>query len=440
MVSILKYNYTNNGKYIVDFAGESTDTKPTGVYNTFTLAQGCRFLEIDTSKRYMLTDEGTWLEVTFGGGSGTGFRIEVVDELPETGEDGVLYLVPKTQGTPEDGYYEYVWIASSETFELVGSTAISICAFIDSLGNTTVSGYTVPVLTVANVTTAYNAFVADGRNVIINSLDSTKHIPVIAAFSENSNPTILVRFAKNIVLTYVISADTVTVSLFEAQEKLVSGTSIKTINGESMLGSGNIAVKTYQPVPSSWNTSDTTAQLIASIKNDATAIKGMGYLDTIGCSDLPEGLVQGEAIIEVISGSGSSKIILIRLNSADVPPYNWEYNSFAGEWRPTGGKDYYAGEGIEIDEYNEISVSGDIIAALPVGEVDMTINPASTTGATELPMTGILLHTASGNEFYKIVMPTVDTTYDPTSTNAQSGLAVAQAIAAAITTTLNTPV
>ena len=56
-------------------------------------------------------------------------KIVIVEELPEVGEEGILYLVPKDPDPDTgdaDSYDEYVWLPESETFELVGNTAIDL--------------------------------------------------------------------------------------------------------------------------------------------------------------------------------------------------------------------------------------------------------------------------------------------------------------------------
>lgn len=54
--------------------------------------------------------------------SPTGLSFEVVEELPQTGEEGVIYLVPNEDET----YTEYIWIADEERFELIGTTDVDL--------------------------------------------------------------------------------------------------------------------------------------------------------------------------------------------------------------------------------------------------------------------------------------------------------------------------
>ena len=62
------------------------------------------------------------------------FRVEIVNALPVTGEPMVLYLVPKDGESP-DVYDEYVWITASESYELIGTTAVDLTGYIKSGDN-----------------------------------------------------------------------------------------------------------------------------------------------------------------------------------------------------------------------------------------------------------------------------------------------------------------
>lgn len=53
--------------------------------------------------------------------AGGGFRTEIVDVLPATGENGVMYLLAVEQTETGNLYDEYLWIESQKKFERVGS-------------------------------------------------------------------------------------------------------------------------------------------------------------------------------------------------------------------------------------------------------------------------------------------------------------------------------
>lgn len=58
-----------------------------------------------------------------------GFDMVVVDQLPETGEKGILYLVKKDGAAP-DVHDEYVWIDATQTFELIGTTQVDLTGYV----------------------------------------------------------------------------------------------------------------------------------------------------------------------------------------------------------------------------------------------------------------------------------------------------------------------
>jgi hypothetical protein len=64
-----------------------------------------------------------------GAGGGVGFDVIVVQELPESGEKGIIYLVPKDSAAP-DVYDEYVWVTTTSTFELIGSTRVDLSGYV----------------------------------------------------------------------------------------------------------------------------------------------------------------------------------------------------------------------------------------------------------------------------------------------------------------------
>ena len=57
----------------------------------------------------------------------THFHFEKVEELPETGEENVIYLVKKTDSEGEDIYEEYLFVDGAP--ELIGSTKIDLSGF-----------------------------------------------------------------------------------------------------------------------------------------------------------------------------------------------------------------------------------------------------------------------------------------------------------------------
>lgn len=53
-----------------------------------------------------------------------GFEAKIVEELPPTGEDGVMYLILSEEGVEQDIYNEYIWVNGK--FEKIGNTAVEV--------------------------------------------------------------------------------------------------------------------------------------------------------------------------------------------------------------------------------------------------------------------------------------------------------------------------
>lgn len=70
-----------------------------------------------------------------GAGGGAGFDVIVVQELPATGQKGIIYLLAK-DGEAPDVYDEYVWITTTQTFELIGSTKVDLSNYLPLSGGT----------------------------------------------------------------------------------------------------------------------------------------------------------------------------------------------------------------------------------------------------------------------------------------------------------------
>lgn len=49
-------------------------------------------------------------------------RYEIVQSLPQVGENGVIYLVQYAQTPQGNVYQEWIWLPSSQTYETLGST------------------------------------------------------------------------------------------------------------------------------------------------------------------------------------------------------------------------------------------------------------------------------------------------------------------------------
>lgn len=84
--------------------------------------------EIPTNVSSLTNDAGyqTASDVASAIASIPQFEIKIVDALPATGQKMVLYLLPKTSASGDNIYDEYIWLESTSSFELVGSTTVDL--------------------------------------------------------------------------------------------------------------------------------------------------------------------------------------------------------------------------------------------------------------------------------------------------------------------------
>lgn len=103
---------------------------------------------------------------------------------------------------------------------------------------------------------------------------------------------------------------------------------LKTINGQSITGAGDIEIKTYQSMPDEWLACSTMQEFVDQVLSMPGDRAGNAYLGTVDFTPLPEGVYRGELIVEMITDD----IALFKINSSDTPPYNWYYNTWTEDF------------------------------------------------------------------------------------------------------------
>lgn len=61
----------------------------------------------------------------------TGISFSIVETLPETGENGVIYLIADAHSDANDSYDEYAWISSVNKYEKIGNTDVDLSGYWD---------------------------------------------------------------------------------------------------------------------------------------------------------------------------------------------------------------------------------------------------------------------------------------------------------------------
>lgn len=60
----------------------------------------------------------------------TGISFSIVDSLPTTGTNGVIYLISHSHSDSGDSYDEYAWIASASKYEKLGNTDVDLSGYL----------------------------------------------------------------------------------------------------------------------------------------------------------------------------------------------------------------------------------------------------------------------------------------------------------------------
>lgn len=111
----------------------------------------------DTGETYKLSDNGwqKWSDAA----SSASLSLKPVEELPQTGQPGYIYLVPN-EHSENDNYDEYIW-TSDQTFEKIGNTAITYPIMTGATNNRAGTAGLVPAPS-NNFGDQYNFLCGDG--------------------------------------------------------------------------------------------------------------------------------------------------------------------------------------------------------------------------------------------------------------------------------------
>ena len=192
------------------------------------------------------------------------------------------------------------------------------------------------------------------------------------------------------------------------QDTLVNQVNIKSINGDSILGSGNLEIAAHLVFPSSWPTTNqtTTKQFCDAVAADTGAIEGKMYLGEVRWSDLPASMVNAEVVVEIMSGTTSSnKVIKLTCTSGNRSPYLWIYTYWNGGSNVSGWKGFQpelpsqSGQSGKFLTTDGTSISWATVDALPSqsGQSGKVLGTNGTNAAWETKTT-ITFRTWEANE------------------------------------------
>ena len=157
-----------------------------------------------------------------------------VDTLPADPQTNIIYLVPKTDTESQDVYDEYLYVDGN--WEKIGSTEVNLDGYV-----------TTDALTTELASYAKLADIPD-TSEFITSAEINERLG--GYVTDESLSTTL----SNYVTSDTLAGYATTTQLEDKQDLLISGTNIKTINGQSILGEGDLeitAVATVTPATDS---------------------------------------------------------------------------------------------------------------------------------------------------------------------------------------------
>ena len=147
--------------------------------------------------------------------------------------------ITATGGNKVNGVQEY-------TLNVIGSTPINLSTNLALLNNDT----NLPILKSSNISLdSVNNKIKLSNTAYINGVETPTDTSINLSTEQFKIETNTLKLAKN-----YLEVDTANTRFNEKQDLLVSGTNIKTINGASILDSGNIELATLTQVNESINT------------------------------------------------------------------------------------------------------------------------------------------------------------------------------------------
>lgn len=222
----------------------------------------------------------------------TGITIEVVSELPASGENGVIYLVPK-EGASPDIYNEYIWVETDADFELIGNTEIDLTNYVQftDLATVATSGSYNDLINQPTIPTVGNG------TITINQGGTQK-----GTFTVNQSGNTTIDLDGNITVDSTLSTTStnpvqnkvITTSLNKKLENTSTGYNSLTVGGISYSSGNTLNVGKGSKAMASWSTA-----LGFSAETRAESAIQLGYGKNYDELTLAVGFVESDTEYEV---------------------------------------------------------------------------------------------------------------------------------------------
>lgn len=220
----------------------------------------------------------------------TTMDIQVVQTLPtEDISTTTIYLVPKTTAETNDAYDEYIYV--SNAWEHIGSTEVDLTNYVTNTDYAT-----------SQKGGVIKCFNSDGLNINNGTLIAATK--TYAQYNSGGNWMFVGKGTLENVITGKGLIDN-TYHDSSKQDTLVSGTNIKTINGNSILGEGNLVIEGGSGGSVNWgsiggtlsNQTDLSNILATKVSNTDYATPSVGGVIKVTNGDhgitIDEGVLKG---------------------------------------------------------------------------------------------------------------------------------------------------
>lgn len=114
-----------------------------------------------------------------------GFRTEVVDELPKTGQENVLYMIPADKTEENNQFTEYIWITDDQKYEKVGS--MNSGTIITNDANTPIDTLRITEDNGVNYSKVSNI----SGYIISRTTDDNPYLWVVIGYPDNTTPGVI---------------------------------------------------------------------------------------------------------------------------------------------------------------------------------------------------------------------------------------------------------
>lgn len=115
------YNSTNPNGYIDASAISGKENSSNKITSITASATDAQYASAKATKDYV--DDAV--------SSITGISFQIVQALPATGTNGVIYLISNSGSAPNI-YDEYIWITSTSSFEKIGTTDVDLSGYVQA--------------------------------------------------------------------------------------------------------------------------------------------------------------------------------------------------------------------------------------------------------------------------------------------------------------------